>query len=372
MLTRVPRLSISRPSALLFALALGFAPSCKIAEAHAHNLDQLHEDTGRHKRQASLVSGSDYALQQMVASLMRRKTFELRGDAPKKVKDPLSVCVENLIELSQFEPETENASALQVEYFARYAVQDPWQISRQICVRALGVAGLRLNLAEHPPQAMSGEIATPEAVRNALTPMIHATTLSARGGEASTGLAAACQAMAALNYDLDGLLRALPASSYLLRREPLGSKNRELLLALVVDLERRTVQQALDRASTDSNSYVRAAAIEALVSARGREYLARSFPQLGTEIEPEVPLALLGMVRSIGLPGSTSVTADPAQTEREGELALLYQVATQHPVERVRISAMSTLSEVSGAGFRSLREEDWQTWWFARTQPVAR
>ena len=117
---------------------------------------------------------------------------------------------------------------------------------------------------------------------------------------------------------------------------------------------------------------MRAAAIEALVSARGREYLARSLPQLGTEIEPEVPLALLGMVRSIGLPGSTSVTADPAQTEREGELALLYPVATQHPVERVRISAMSTLSEVSGAGFRSLREEDWQTWWLARTQPVAR
>src|SRR6185436_15892270 len=123
-----------------------------------------------------------------------------------------------------------------------------------------------------------------ERVRDVLTPLIHAAAPPAKG-EAAADLAAACRAMSALNYDLDGLLRALPASSYLLRREAPNSERRKLLLNLVVNLERRTVQQALDRALADKNPYVRAAALEALISARGKEYLAKAMPQLGTEPE---------------------------------------------------------------------------------------
>src|SRR6185295_18745003 len=99
-----------RPSFACFALALAFAPACKVAEAHTHNLSELHEDNGRHKRTAALMGDAEYAFQQIFASLVRSTSFEPSPKAPKKVEDPLEACVENLIALSEFEPETENAS----------------------------------------------------------------------------------------------------------------------------------------------------------------------------------------------------------------------------------------------------------------------
>ena len=121
----------------------------------------------------------------------------------------------------------------------------------------------------------------------------------------------------------------------------------------------------------DTSPLVRAAALEASVRAMGPAYLAQLIPRLGTEPEEEIQMALLAMIRSVGLPSATS-TADDVQNQREGELALVYKVATEHPVDRVRVSAMATLGEISGSGFKSLREDEWQSWWLARTQPTAR
>ncbi len=362
-----------RSSLFLFAFALSCSPACQVADVHAYNLRELHEEGGRHKRLAGLMNGTEYAFRDGLGGLFAGVREKLPKKAQVAVEDPLGACVENLIELSEFKSNDETIAALQVEYFARYAVYDPWQISRQICVRNLGAAGARLKLAEHPAQVSTAAVATPEAVRDALAPLIRAVAPSSSAQPASD-LAAACLGMAQLNYDLDGVLRALPASAYLMRRESSGSKNRALLLELVLDLERRSVRMALERSLVDASPCVRALTLRALVTAEGPTYLARAMPRLGTETEPEVQFALLSMIRALGLPGAKSAPtgSDPAQSAREGELALVYRVATEHPVERVRVNAMETLGEISGSGFKSLREEDWQTWWHARTLPAAR
>ena len=362
---------------LLLALALGFAPACKIAEAQAQNLHALHEESGRHKRVADLTNGVEYVFQHAFGSFLPGGAAKLSSNSPQKIEDPLEKCVENLLDLSRIEPRDEGTAALQVEYFARYAVNDPWQISRQICARALGTAGARLELAKFPRATVSGPVATPEAVRDALAPLIRAVAPRPREplqslAAPASDLEAACRGMAELNYDLDGLLRALPACTFLLQHHAVDLNSRQLLLDLVRNLERRTVQIALDRAAADSNPNVRAAALRGLVHANGPAYLAKQFPLLGTEPEREVQLAMLSMIRALGLPGAKSADAAGAQSEREGELALLYKVATVHPDEGVRVSAMATLGAVAGAGFKSLREEDWEMWWYARTQPTAR
>ncbi|MEO6709075.1 MAG: hypothetical protein ABI054_13865 [Planctomycetota bacterium] len=367
-----------RPALLLLALALCFAPACRIAEAQAHNLRELHEESGRHKRVADLTTGLEYTFNQVLGAFVPGGAAKLAASKPVKIEDPLEKCVDNLIELSRIEPREESTAALQVEHFARYAVNDPWQISRQICARALGAAGARLERARFPPAAVSGPVATPEAVRDALAPLIRAVAPQARqpleslAAAPASDLEGACRGMAELNYDLDGLLRALPASVFLLQHHAVDLNSRRLLLDLVRNLERRTVQIALDHALADSSPDVRAAALRGLVHANGPAYLAKHFPLLGTEPEREVQLAMLSMIRALGLPGAKSADAAGAQSEREGELALLYKVATVHPDEGVRVSAMATLGAVSGAGFQSLREEDWELWWYARTQPTAR
>jgi len=359
-------------SILPIVIALCCASSCKIADAHTYNLRVLHEETGRHKRMAGLMSDSSYSFQSFFwQGLLRKTKAQFENTEPSKVDDPLESCVENLIELWEIDPVDETGAAQQVENFARYAVLDPWQISRQICVRALGAAGARLKLGEHADPQPQGAIATPDDVRAALALLLRAVGPQ-KTGEAAADLAAACQGMAGLNYDFDGLLRALPASAFLLRREKSDSPRRKLLLELVQSLERRTLRIALERAGADSSPWVRGLALEALVRANGKAYLAKELPRLGTEPEAEVQLSLLSMIRSLGLPAAAAAGADPSQSEREGGLALVYKVATQHPIERVRVSAMATLGAVSGAGFESLREEDWQTWWQARTQSAAR
>ncbi|HUR28370.1 MAG TPA: hypothetical protein VM509_09285 [Planctomycetota bacterium] len=369
---------VSRQRALIVcSFALVLAPACKMADAKTYNLRELHEEDGHHKRTAALyvpvwlLGDMPFAFQQLKAAIFKGTKLALATPKPKKVEDPLEECVDNLVKLASFDSRNEGVAAQQVEVFARYVTIDPWQISRMICADELGKAGVRLELAQHPPQSYPGPVATPEAVADALSPLIRAVTGPA-SSHAEPELAAACRGMAELNYDLDGLLRALSASTALLRREGRDFTRRAPLYELVVGLERRTVTLALERAASDSNAHVRAAALHALVLAQGPAGLARALARLDTEPDPLVQLSLLELIRTQGLPAAPGEDAKAAASEREQDLARVYRVATQHSVERVRVSAMQTLGAVSGAGFTSLREEDWQSWWYSRAQPAAR
>jgi hypothetical protein len=358
-------------SLVLLAPALILAPACQVMGARTFNLNQLHEEDGHHKRLAVQMGDVEYSFHQGFSTLMKQDPTKDLGKAPVRIEDPLAVCVQDLTALSEYEPKTEGEAARKVEAFARYSAIDPWQISRQICLQHLGEAGARLKLAANPPAPeVRADIATPESLRDALAPLIHELAQQS-ANESRPAVAAACQAIAQMHYDFDGIQRAVAISAALLDRLPPGSKDRSPMLDLVLDLERRTVRMALERGTSDTNVYVRAAAFEAVVNANGGEYLAKVMPRLGTDSGEEVPLAILAMVRDKGLPAVKS-GEDPSQSAREGELSLLIKVATEHPVDRVRVSAMQTLGKVSGAGFESLREEDWDAWWHSRTPAAAR
>lgn len=361
---------LSRQRALLvFVLVLLFAPACMTPDSKTYNLRELHEEDGHHKRSAALMNDVTFSLHQIQAALFKGGKFQLAAPKPKKIEDPIEECVDNLVALAKLGSRDEGVAALQVETFARYLTIDPWQVSRQICADGLRDAGKRLDLARHPAQTYPGPVATPEALRDALSPLIRAVT-GAASTHAESELTGACRAMAELNYDFDGLLRALSASAALLRREGRDLTRRAPLLELVVGLERRTIDVALERATTDPNPRVRAVALEAWVVAHGPAGLALAMTRLDTESDPVVLLALLDLIRTLGLPPAAGGTL--TASEREQDLARVYRVATVHRIERVRVNAMQTLGAVAGAGFTSLREEDWQSWWSSRAQPAAR
>lgn len=354
-------------------LGLALAPACKVVDARAYNLRELHEEDGRHKRIAVQMSDFEYMFRFGFGGLLKRDSDESTAKDPERIKDPLSVCVENLEALAECNFDDENTAAIQIESFARIAALDPWQISRQFSLHELGKAGERLELAAHPWIEPSGPPATPEAVRDALSGLMQALARP-QPGVTLPELQPACAAMAALQLDLDGARRALSASALLLDREPKRSPNRAALAELLHDMERRVIHLSLARGAADASPHVRAVAVEASVRALGDERLALEILRLGRQDEPEeVYLTVLALLRARGLP-QTSVDdgANPAQSQREGQLELVYDIAVGHPVDRVRVSAMSTLGAVSGSGFQSLREEDWQAWWDARSVPTAR
>ena len=106
----------------MLLLALVLAPACKVAEAHTHNLRQLHDEDGRHKRMASLMGDFNYALhgvQDGISGLFSSHPTTTEP-APSRVDDPLEECVENLLALAAFSPADEGMASLQIETFARY------------------------------------------------------------------------------------------------------------------------------------------------------------------------------------------------------------------------------------------------------------
>jgi hypothetical protein len=69
----------------------------------------------------------------------------------------------------------------------------------------------------------------------------------------------------------------------------------------------------------------------------------------------------------------SSLPDAPAPAELlELQLQALYRIALEREEPELRVAAMQVLSEVSGTGMHSLREEDWQAWWEQRSQKTAR
>ena len=351
------------------ALLLGFgASACQALESHTYNLRELHDEDGDHLRSASILSEADYLVQYGLARILRRgEPFQA---AKKRVKNPLATCVENLLELSETPAGTEGFEAMKVENFARYALVDEWQLARQVCFDQLGLAGARLELERHaPPAGTAGSPVTAEELRAALAPLVDVKNPRSRIPE-DTDVAAACRTLGGLRYDEQGILRALSAVGAIFNRESNASPHRAPLLELLLDLERRTVHMALAKGLEDPSPHVRAAAVRAGLTALGPRFLTRVLPRIGTEIEPPMTLAILEGVRVAGLPpedpGEPGVPPKPAaQGARPEALALIYRASTEHPEDAVRVAGMRALGAVSGAGFQSLREEDWQEWWHA-------
>jgi hypothetical protein len=358
--------------------------ACHFAGANTHNLDELHWSDGRHKRTGTLWTPYEYAVHVGIRGLVTGLGGKPEEEAPVKIDDPLGSCVDNLIELVAYDDSDPEIVAQKVEYCSRLAVDDAWNLSREIAVRELGRQGARLELAVHPPRKPVGEVAGVDAVREALRRLINACPPILKGGaisaEEKAEFAAACEAIGALDLDRQGALRLL-RSVTIIERARSSSPNLAPLHALGLDLQRTCVRMALDSAVTDTppttaggnypgwnNPRVRGVAIEAFVQAYGEPAYLHFLSELDPrDADAEHLLALMRLVKARGFP-QPPPDAKPGERERAEKAwsEKMVHLVTDYPDAPVRIAAMGALAKVGGRASYSLREEDWQVWWAQR------
>ncbi|HVS09588.1 MAG TPA: hypothetical protein VMS76_06905 [Planctomycetota bacterium] len=380
------------------ALVLPALAGCRLVPAKVRNLEQLHGEDARHRYSAALMSDWEFGLRRGLAGLLPNARSQVEAKAPKKVGDPTEACLENLVGLAHFEAGDLRTSAVQVEWFARLARHDAWQLSRERCVLELAEAGARLGL-EGPPAERTGPAASADEVAAALRDLIagarprlalpfappseSGAAPAPESPEPRVDLEEAVRRFSALDLDLEGALRGLRAAAALEAASDASDPRLEPLRALVVRLQRIAVREALRGAIRDEaprpaagshpgwpSDRVRAAAIEANVELYGDPALAMFLDGLEREPGTLVVSRLLQLVRKRGLPER----APPGASEAIGELRekwarVIYARATLHPESRVRVAAMLALGTISrelgGPAVSSMREEDWQDWWRA-------
>lgn len=361
--------------ALFACAALG---SCRIARSNDWNLKELHDDESRHRYSAALEGDFEYFLRHDLTSMLSATGARLAEKSPSPVDDPGSECLDNLLDLAQFDGSDARTSALQVEWFARLAVEDPWKLSRERATYGLGKAGKRLaaglpvKLPDDPPAAGAPEVSAALSALGEAAKALYSDSSSARS-TARLDLEAACELVRGLTLDVAGARRALRVTSELAGARGLRSDDAKALLDLSLDLQQRCVRQALAAALIDREPWVRAAAVQASVDCAGLGALDPMLSQLRREPAPEVVIRVMHIVRDRGLPDvPAELGPEAAARIRNAWLGSIYSLLLERPEGPVRVAAMQALSKVSGAGITSLREEDWQSWWLARAEsPVS-
>jgi hypothetical protein len=147
-----------------------------------------------------------------------------------------------------------------------------------------------------------------------------------------------------------------------------GTRNPDTapLSALSLDLQRLCVRRALARAIDDPEPIVTAAALSSAARIGGRHAIDTVlFDRLRRWInDPNAPPeVLISIADTLAASGPLPEVAANGGRTRDEWLGALYALATRRPEEDVRVHAMMALSRLSGAGFASLHEEDWQEWW---------
>jgi hypothetical protein len=66
-----------------------------------------------------------------------------------------------------------------------------------------------------------------------------------------------------------------------------------------------------------------------------------------------------------------AIADKPGGKAREDWLKALWTLVETRRESEVRVHAMMALAKLSDAGIGSLREEDWQAWWYARNTPAS-
>jgi hypothetical protein len=136
---------------------------------------------------------------------------------------------------------------------------------------------------------------------------------------------------------------------------------------LVIAMETRTIELALGRAMLDQEGLVRGAGAAAAVRCSNELVFAQLMGVLRGEEDSAGLYRFLAVLKERGLPQpSPQLTGPQYQSARESWLDSLMGVAIQHPESHVRTRAMQVLTKVTLGGPNTLREEDWEAWWFER------
>lgn len=365
------------PRALAAALAIPLA-ACKVADSRAWNLNEIHDESTHHRYTGRIEGDVEYFFRHEVAGSLAVGGASFEDKTPVAIPDPATTCLDNLIALEEYGDQNPRTFGLQIEWAARLAAADPWRLTRERATYMLGRAGQKLS-AGIPTGLPEGSHASgPDAVGEALAGLLRASRPALDHASRMTAtekldLDSACQVVSGMTLDLDGARRLLHASVDLVAAIGAGKPAAAPIADLALELERRCIRFALTDALKDSDPFVRAAGVDAAVRCAGAGILDPILLQLDNEPAQEVIVRVLDLVREVGLPdgplhgnisGGAQFTPEQAKMARLGSI---YKVVGR-PEGWVRVSAMRTLGAVSGAGFHSLREEDWQAWWAAYTE----
>lgn len=354
------------PLACLLALA---TPSCGLGEkldlvdvpgTKVWNLDQIHTPEGKHRFSASLAGDLEYLIE---FGLFRRFGRESGlGGEPEPLLAPADRCLEELLELASFSPRQDEVAALQIAWFARLAVEDPWTLSRERCVLELGPLGAHCG-AGAPRALEEGQTPLgPDEVGALIARLVAAERARIAGEQgASAALEEAVRRAREATLDVPGGFRVLRAVTALLG--PRGRAGKDALASLEKDLEGRLVRLALARSLGDEAPRVRAAALRASVECGGPALIAGFLLQLEREPAEDVLVTLCDLVREHGLPPDPpGLSPSDAAEVRRRQIAGLEALAVSHENGTVRVRAMEALAAALPGAPTSLREEDWVRW----------
>ncbi len=377
-------------------LALGLVlGGCRFVGATDTNLRELHTEEGMHRRTARLTTHYGYATRVGVIGLLRSFGAKPQDAELAKVDDPLETCLEALNELARYDSSETWVRALQVEHFSRIAVFDPWKLSREVAVDALGKLGAQLPAWRPTPDPEGARAAGVDELAPALQRLVRAANRLARGaseplelGSESGGAAPAAgeesieqaaRAVGELLLDLEGAPRALRVCGLLERTRLASDPQFAAVKALRLKLEKRCVELALRSALVDAaptayerlgsdpgwgKANVQAAAVRASVRVWGPAMLAELLDSARPR-DDEAPrlAALLEEVARLGLPPAPE-GADAEQAERlhAAWKRRVWLLATDHPDGLVRVTGLRALARIRGEGRGSLREEEWLEW----------
>jgi hypothetical protein len=381
----MPRSPLTR---LLFALALVACSACRSGVAASSNLDVLLDSNDRLRHLAPVQSAFSYNFSRITPQNLFRKESILSSDRKQiKIGDPSYRALKELIMLAESGgfANRHQAEIQRVRQFSRYAVRCRGRLAREYALLALVPHAQRLGIPE--PIREPGMAANAPELGESILSLVQVSGPALRSQPTETeltDLAAACQVIADLELDIDGLWRALRALAALSETRSFEHESLVSLRLLSEDLQRRACAQALATGlSQEADPLVRAAAYEANFYVFGEVFLAEAMNSLvPQEFQAEaspifgllymssftnepVFVRTLQLAEEYGLPVLRDAPEPIRIRARIRLINVLVHIARSHAFykDRTRTAAMLALSAYLGEDPAILRMEDWVYWW---------
>lgn len=353
-----------------------------LPDTRVANLEALHLPSGQHRYAADLQGDWEYVSSRTgrrVAGLHigERKRVSTNGKREDAIRNPSEVCLELLNELLDFDSsERPRLRATQIAWCARLLDEDPALLTRERAALGLGALGAGLDVGPPRQLADSEPRASADDVGAGLSRLIAAYRRE-RDGHAGLGerdvppLPDVIDELLGRTYDLGGARRMLIACAAILNGADPQRAETRAVTQLVTEFERRTIALALGRGLAE-DGLVRGATADAVARCCDQAVYAQLMDVLRVDADTAGLYRFLQVLLDHGLPQPSQELAGEryAMARREWTETLL-GIAVQNRESYVRARAMQVLTAALPEGPGTLREEDWEAWWFARAEGEA-
>jgi len=361
----VKSLVVAATRAAVAALG-GALCGCGTLESSAWNIRQLHEGDGSPRPVAAVMSGFEYGLRTALGELpvLDESGADPEGKPAGRVTNPRRRALAELLELEEYDSRDDDARWLQAELAAWLAVEADPMVERLTAVRLLGRVAFVLGDVAPVAAPLAPEV-DPAESSAALLALVRDLGAAARAGEAER-VAELLRPFAPDLQDRESGRRLLRACA-LLTHDAEGSA-RAVLARAADQYARRVVALALREALDDSRRPVRAEAHRLVVRVEpAAAYgLATAAADRGDTDDLE---AVFASLLAIGLPAEDASGARRVEWLRLFTLHSSGDVFASYP-GALPTTACRCLARFSGAGFSTLRSEDWVAWFEGSHGPL--